>query len=1224
MKFWGICRFELAYQLRRPWPWLMAAVLLVVSLLMTRDAAVADALYDAIRVNSPFSIAVTTVFGGLLWLVVAPVVAGEAAARDVATRMYPLTYTAPLRKAEYLGGRLLAAFVLNAAMLLAVQAGIVLATYTPGVNAALVAPFSPAAHLTAYAYVALPNALVATALQFLLATRSGRPMAGYLGSVLLVFMGFFVASLLLFRRGLGTLLDPIGIRFVVEDVAHLWTTAEKNGRLLAPEGVVLTNRLVWLGVALGLLALTHLRFRFAHRAEGGGRWRRARGRDAHAPPPTRVAVAAPAPAALPRVTLADDFALHARQTLAVAGDSLRAMARGWAGLGLLVVVPLLTVVVLLDQMVAYDAPLLPTTGQILKELTGPLSSELSRWVIVPLLTVFFAGELVWRERDARLSEIGDAVPVPEWVPLAGKLLGLALLLATLMACLAAAGMLAQTILGYRNFEPGLYAAVLLGLQLPEYLLFAVLAVAVHVLVNQKYVGHLVAIVVYVVLALAPMFGIEHDLLLYGAGPWWSYTAMRGLGPYVAPWLWFKLYWAAWALLLAVGARLLWPRGREGGVAARLRLARRRATRATVATAATAGALVLGLGGFVFYNTNVRHEYLSPDAQAERRAEYERRYARYARAPQPRLTHAALRVEIHPRQREVQIGGSYRLVNRSGAAIDTVHVATPRAVETRALTFDRPAARVLLDERLGHSIYALARPLQPGDSLRLDFRVRVERRGFREGGTDVSVVPNGTYFTQDWLPAIGYQRGRELLTPGDRREHGLADRPVIPSLSDAEARRGRDGGGGVVLQAVVGTDADQVAVAPGALRRTWVDSATGVGPRRYFEYATDGPIGDEWLFASARYAVRQERWEDPSARSGRRPAGSGRAVAIRVHHHPAHTAHLDRWVRSIRASLDEYTAQYGPYRYDHLTVLEVPGDGVGAHADASMITHGEGITLLRPREGPQGLDVPFAIVAHEMAHQWTIPVAFVEGAPVLSEGVAWYQAMLVVERAKGAAQLRRLLSWMRQPYPIAPIRRGEPLLRGLDPYMSYRRGPFALYALNQYVGADAVNGALRRLVETHRRAGAPPATTLDLYRELQAATPDSLRYLLRDLFEANTYWQLATERATAAPTGDGRWRVTLDVRARKVVFDSAGAEREVPMDEWVPVGVFAPAAGGGGVGAPLHARMHRVRSGRQTITVTVARRPAAAGIDPHHLLDWEEKDGDDNLTEVTEGTGAPQW
>ena len=35
------------------------------------------------------------------------------------------------------------------------------------------------------------------------------------------------------------------------------------------------------------------------------------------------------------------------------------------------------------------------------------------------------------------------------------------------------------------------------------------------------------------------------------------------------------------------------------------------------------------------------------------------------------------------------------------------------------------------------------------------------------------------------------------------------------------------------------------------------------------------------------------------------------------------------------------------------------------------------------------------------------------------------------------------------------------------------------------------------------------------------------------------------------------------------------------------------------------QLHRTRSGEQTITVTVPREPVLAGIDPYHLLDWED-------------------
>jgi ABC-2 type transport system permease protein len=1193
MKLWGIFRFELAYQVRRPWPWLIFAVLFVFSFLWARDATLAEALYEEFFVNSPFAIAKTTVMVSLIWLLIAPIVAGEAAARDVATGMHPLTYTVPIRRIEYLGGRFLAALVLNAAILSAVPAGILLAVYSPGVAAELIGPFRPAAYLTAYGYLTLPTAFAATAIQFALASGSGRPMAGYLGSLLLFFMAYVVGIFLITqgRQDLARLLDPIGVVFILDALSHLWTTVEKSVRLIALEGVVLRNRLLWLGVGTGALAVTWARFRFAHRTAGGGWRRRSRRGDALAPPPAGVGVAAGAPISVPHAPRTFGLAIRVRQTLAIAWTSFRTIAKSWAGLALLAAIPAMSVLIVIDQMTSGGVPLVPSTARVLAELTGPLALEMSRWVMIPLLLVYFAGELVWRERDAGMGEITDAAPVPEWVPFLGKLLGLGLVLLVFQLLLAAAGMLAQAILGHDRLEAGLYLKVMLGLQLPEYLLFALFALVVHGVVNQKYVAHLVAIIAYVLIALAGMFGIEHNLLIYGAGPRWSYTEMSGFGPSLGPWLWFKLYWAAWAALLAAVAMLLWARGREGGLAARLQLARRRLAGPTGRAAAVAVALVGALGGFIFYNTNVLNAYRASSDVTRLRAEYEHRYKRYEAVPQPRLTATRLRVEIHPERREMEIRGAYHLRNGSGVAIDSIHLSVP-GVAPVTVGFDRPAALAVADDERGHRVYALRRPLQPGDSLRLDFRMKVEPHGFGNRGVDASVAENGTWFTVGgWLPDVGYQRSRELISAGDRREHGLPARPVIPSLYDVEERM--QPAERAAFEAVVGTSADQVAVAPGQLRRTWTE-----GGRRYFHYAADGGIGDEHGFFSARYAVHEARWN---------------GVAIQVFHHPGHTRNLGRIVRGVRASLDYYTTHFGPYPRGYLSLVERPGEGTGMHANGGMITYAGGFDSWGAEDGPGSFDHPSAIVAHEMAHQWTLPYAAVEGAPVLSESVAWYYGMQVVRASYGEAQLRRLLKWMRQPHMYPPIRRGEPLLRGLDPYMSYRRGPFALFALSEYMGVDRVNTALRRLNEAHRSGEPPLATTLDLYRELHAVAPDSLKPLLHDFFEVNTVWELAMEDVTARRTAAGAWEVTLDVTARKVVADSAGVETEAPMAEWVEIGVFAPVAEGQDrLGAPLYLRKHRIRSGGQTITLTVPREPFGAGIDPFHLLDWVEKDGDDNL------------
>ena len=1185
MKLREIFRFEFVYQARRPWPWLAFAVLVVFAFQNTRVGIVPVTLPQDFVLNSPFIIAAVSVFSCLIWLLVASAMAGEAAARDVHTGMHPLAYTLPVSRAEYLGGRFLAAFALNALVLLGVQAGSLLAVYAPGIDPEIVGPFRPAAYLAAYAFIALPNAFIVAAFQFAFSLFSGRAMASYFASVLLLFLAGPVALLLTFALGkpaLGKMVDPIGIMGIMNAMMLEWTLVEKNVRMFRLEGAVLWNRLLWVSIASATLALVHRRFRFAHRVPAAAPWSRMARRLAGRVPVPDAAPAARVAVSVPAVNRSFGFAIHLRQALAIAGASFRTLARSPAGLFLLAVYPAFLALVLVVESEHWGVRLIPRTGYLVaKHVAAPLSYAADYRVAAPLLILYFAGELVWRERDAGLGESVDATSVPEWVLFLGKFLGLGLVLAALMGALTAAGMAAQAFMGYHDFQVGLYLRLLFGLQLPEYLLLAALAFLVQAVVNHKHVALLASLVAYFLVLFAPRLGVEHPLLVYGSGPGWSHTDMRGFGRSLQPWLWLKLYWAAWALLLAVGARLSWVRGREAGWGTRLGIARRRLTRATVGVAATAAGLVLGLGGWVFYNTDVLGDYTSSAEAVERQAEYERRYGRFEGIPQPERTATRLHVEIHPDRGAATVRGTYRLVNRHAAPIDSVHLATAGGVETR-VTFGRPATRVLEDRRLRHSIYALARPLLPGDSLTLGFEVSYRPRGFGGGGDPV--LPNGTHFTGGLLPRIGYQPARELTSADDRRAQGLPRQVTFPAPDDVDPDLAA--GAGTVFEAVVGTDADQVAVAPGTLRRSWTR-----GGRRYFHYASDVPLAGQLVFASARYAVHRERY---------------RGVEIAVFLHPSHTANLDRLLRGARASLDYYGTRFGPYPHRFLQFIEQPGNFMGMGVDGSgVVTAGEGTFLLDPPT--EGFDAVFEVVAHEVAHLWwggQLRYAPAEGAIVLSESLAWYSAMQVVEEAGGRERLRQFAKRMREPNPWPPIRTGLPLLRAMDPYAGYRKGAFAMYALSRYVGEERVNGALAALL---REQADSLATTLDLYRELQAASPDSLRPLLHDLFEVNTFWTFDSERATAALTGAGDWRVTLQVEARKTVADSAGAEREVPMGEWVEIGIFAPAAPGEILGAPLYVRRHRVRSGAQTITVTVPRRPARAGIDPYNLLDWEEGD-----------------
>ncbi|HEX6901999.1 MAG TPA: M1 family aminopeptidase [Thermoanaerobaculia bacterium] len=1204
MKLWEVFRFELAYQIRRPWPWLSIAALAIFAFVNTRVAIVPVTLPQDFILNSPFIIAAVTVFSCQIWLLLAPVVAGEAAARDVHTGMYPLTYTSPVRKAEHLGGRFLAAFVLHALILLAVQVGSLLAAYAPGANPEIIGPFRPAAYLAAYVFIGLTNAFIATTFQFSAALLSGRPIASYVGSMGLFFLSYPV-TLTLYMSGLGPralLTDPIGVMAIMNEMMSNWTIVEKNVRMFTLEGPMLWNRLLWLGVSLATITIIYLRYRFAHRTETV-LWSRLRRRFARTAPTPGIADMAPARIAIsvPPARQSFGFATHWLQTLAIARSSFWMIAKNPAGLFLLVGFPAFLALVMTVESQHWGIPLLPRTGYLLtKHLTSPLTQAADFRVIIPLLIVYFAGELIWRERDARLSENVDATPAPEWVLFGGKFLGLSLVLAALMAMMTVTGMFVQTMAGFHDFQIGLYLKVLLGLQLPEYLLFAALALTVHVVANQKYVGLLVSLVAYFLIIFSSFLGIEHNLLVYGAGPEWSVTDMRGFSGSVGPWLWFKLYWGAWALLLALVARLLWVRGKEGGFRTRLKIARLRFHRGTAAAAAITFGLLLALGGFIFYNTNVLNEYITGDEMVQRRADYERLYGKYEGIPQPQRTATKLRVEIHPERRTATMRGSYRLVNRDNVPIGSVHLEPAFYVDTK-VTFDRPARLAVADKKLGHFIYALDEPLRPGDSMTLDFDVRFERHGFRNdglrgNGAGQAILHNGTYLTGSALPVIGYQPGRELWSAEDRRKHGLPRQITLVPPGDIDPHLAAVPA--ATFEAIVGTAAGQVAVAPGELRRTWSE-----GGRRYFHYVSDVPIHGMDVFVSADYAVHRERW---------------RNVDVQVFVHPGHTKHLERLLRGVRASLDYYSAQFGPYPYRFLQIIEQPGNFLGMGVDGSgVITAGEGIFLLDPRG--DGFDAIFEIVAHEMGHQWwgtQLKPAFAEGGGVISEGLAWYSAMQLVKHEKDREALRRFMSFMREPNPWPPIRTGLPLLRAMDPWANYRKGPYAMHALSEYVGEARVNGALRALV---KKKASSLATTIDMYRELQAVTPDPLKPLLHDLFEVNAFWTFDTKKATAVQTTEGTWRVTMEVEAHKVVADMAGKETEAPIVEKIEIGIFAPARPGEILGEPLYVRKHRVRSGTQTITMDVPERPARGGIDPYNLLDWEEGDNIEGI-EINEAPG----
>src|SRR5690606_41924639 len=81
----------------------------------------------------------------------------------------------------------------------------------------------------------------------------------------------------------------------------------------------------------------------------------------------------------------------------------------------------------------------------------------------------------------------------------------------------------------------------------------------------------------------------------------------------------------------------------------------------------------------------------------------------------------------------------------------------------------------------------------------------------------------------------------------------------------------------------------------------------------------------------------------------------------------------------------------------------------------------------------------------------------------------------------------------------------------------------------------------------------------------------------------------------------------------LAVDSTGVETKIPMDDWIEIGIFAPAKEGEKKREILYKKMHHLDAETKTIIVNVSNEPGTGAIDPYYLLnDWRM---DDNLLEI---------
>ncbi|MBY0504392.1 MAG: hypothetical protein K2X03_10800 [Bryobacteraceae bacterium] len=1183
--FGSLFRFELGLWLRGTMVYVFFLVvgLMVFGAVSSDKVIIGRALENTYR-NAPFVVENFYSIMCILTLLMTTAFVNSAATRDFSQNTYQLLFTTPLKKRDYLLARFFGSSLVAVLPLLGVSAAIIIAKYMPWVDAERWGPIHWMSHVHGLLLFAVPNTLFIAAIIFAIAVLTRSTITSFLGALILL-VAYTVAETFLEdidNEQVAMLLDPFAIRtFGV--MTKYWTVAERNTLSLGLEGMLLWNRLLWMTVGAGIFAFAYRRFSFAERSRKG------KAEVAESTPPARLAPAIDAKPAnawsqFLGATQVEFWGLVKQVSFIV-----------------IVVAALLNMVpaLIFNATESYGVSSFPVTYLVIEMIEGSL------YLFNIAIITYFAGVLVWKERDAHIDDIHDALPHATWIAYASKFVTLLGVLALVQGLAMLTGVLVQTFKGYTRYQLWLYVTDLFFVDFTLFFFLAVLAFFIHVLCPNKYLGYFAYIAFLIMNAFVwNALDISSRLVRYGSRPPMTYSDFFAYAPYATAWSWFTGYWLLLAGLLILASLAYWQRGRETAWALRQREATTRLSGGWGKLALACVALFVLTGGWIYYNTKVVNTYISADETKDRRAEYEKLYKKLEQVPQPRITSVRYDIALRPETRSMTLKAVQVIRNKHTAPIDTLYLNVNDDFQLEASIDGAKLAKE--DKRLNFRTYQLQPAMQPGEERQMRYTVSYEPRGFENSLSVTRLVQNGTFFSTDVVPQIGYQAENELTQRNDRKKRGLKDKDTMPALErDCTANCMNtyisNNSDWVEVETTISTAPDQIAIAPGALQKEWRQDG-----RRYFTYKLDHASLNFYSFVSADYRVAREKWN---------------GIDIEVYHHPEHAWNVPKMLSAVRKSLEYYTANYGPYRHKQARIIEFPRVASFAQAFPGTMPYSESIGFIANLTDPEDIDKVYYVVAHEMAHQWwahQVIGANMQGGTLLSETLAQYSALMVMEKEYGRDQMRKFLAYEMDIYLRSRGRellKERPLLRveAQQGYIHYNKGSVVMYQMKELIGEEAVNRALKKLVDRYAYAEAPYPASYVLLDALREETPADLQPKLEDLFEHITLHSNRTLSAKATKRPDGKYDVELELESHKFRASDKGQETEVNLDGMVEVGAFAAPPKGKKYGKTLYRASVPARAGRSTARFTVDALPEKAGIDPFHLL--IDRVPDDNLKKV---------
>ncbi len=1141
--------------------------------------------------NSPHTLTNYVLILGIFGLLFPAAFFNNAALRDHNNQFNEIMFSLPIKKSGYFWGRFLGALVLSTIPMLGVffgaWIGAMLGPVAGGVDADRIGPFFLETILANYFYFILPNMFLAGSIIFFLGHRFKSTIISFVGAMALI-VGYIASGPFLSdidNETIAGMVDTFAFR-TYSVYSQYFTPAERN--ILSPsfDGIIMQNRLLWISVGLVISVLSYRFFSFKERLK---QKRKKSENEETVPFSTQLTQ--------PVVVQNFSKGLGKLHFISFFKTSFLSIVKSSAFKILSVFGIILLFTSLLQGYEYYGLQSYPVTYKVMGDISG--STELFLIIIM----AFFSGEMIWRDRTFHIQEVINATPHSTFASILAKMASLVVSVTLLQFLFIFMGVCSQLMRGFTDIKLDVYLIDFFVDSLPSYFVFASIFLFIQTLVNNRYVGYFVGILFYIVwgILIQDVLEISSNMILPGASPGIFYSDISGFGPGVIGTLWFNAYWILFALILLAKAALFYNRSVVSGFREKYKMAMANFTGSFRKGMIALGAVWIAVGAWVYYNTQVLNPYNSSAEREQIALDYELSYKKYEDYPLPEMKSINYAIDIYPEERDVFVKANAIFENDEDVALDSIFWNLDPSWDTEITI---PGAELALnDSILGFQIFTMKEPWQPGEKKEIVISNKYVTKGFTNGRGNTSILSNGTFLNnRGILPGLGYSSSAELSDKSDRKKYGLPRKKRTPDLQkqcNELCNRNyitSDLAHWVDVESIVSTSPDQIAVAPGSLVKEWEEDG-----RRYFHYKLDQPSLNFYNFMSARFEVAREKYKD---------------IDIEIYYHPEHDVNVPKFIDAVKRSIAYYEKHFGPYYHKQARIVEFPRYSTFAQAFPGTMPYSESFGFITNLEDESENNVVDAVIAHEMAHQWWAhqeTPADMQGGTMLTESFAEYSSLMVMKREADDIKMKNFLKYDFSRYLRGRTREIEkelPLYKVENQgYIHYGKGSVILYALQDYIGVDSVNAALKSFLEEYRYAEPPYPTAYDFLDHLGPRVPDSLNYLIDDWFKEITLYDFRLEEARAVEMESGKYRIEMDVMARKLYADTLGNETEVDLKEWVDIGVYADSDE-----EELMA-WRRVRFDEQesTVFMVVDSLPAKAAIDPRRML--IERVIDDNVKTV---------